>query len=59
LQTIREAAVEKYGRRAANATYIQYGGSVNTKNAKDLFGMSDIDGGLVGGQALKQKILIR
>ncbi|HQM96852.1 MAG TPA: triose-phosphate isomerase [Clostridia bacterium] len=52
-KTIREALVEKYGRRAANATYIQYGGSVNTKNAKDLFGMSDIDGGLVGGASLK------
>ncbi|MFA5340856.1 MAG: triose-phosphate isomerase [Clostridia bacterium] len=52
-KTIRETLVEKYGRRIANATYIQYGGSVNVKNAKDLFNMSDIDGGLVGGASLK------
>jgi len=32
---------------------IQYGGSVTAGNASDLFGMSDIDGGLVGGASLK------
>jgi len=32
---------------------IQYGGSVNGSNAVELFGMPDIDGGLIGGAALK------
>jgi triosephosphate isomerase len=32
---------------------IQYGGSVNAANAAELFGMDDIDGGLVGGASLK------
>jgi len=52
-KTIRETLVELYGRRVANAALIQYGGSVNVKNANELFNMSDIDGGLVGGASLK------
>ena len=32
---------------------ILYGGSVKPTNAKELFNMSDIDGGLVGGASLK------
>lgn len=52
-KTIRQALNEKYGKKVANATYIQYGGSVNVKNAAELFSMSDIDGGLVGGASLK------
>ena len=32
---------------------ILYGGSVKPENAKELFTMSDIDGGLVGGASLK------
>ncbi|OQC00096.1 MAG: Triosephosphate isomerase [Firmicutes bacterium ADurb.Bin099] len=52
-RTIRQALNEKYGKKVANATYIQYGGSVNVKNAAELFSMSDIDGGLVGGASLK------
>lgn len=32
---------------------IQYGGSVKSTNSKELFSMSDIDGGLVGGASLK------
>ena len=34
-------------------TRIQYGGSVNPGNARELFSQSDIDGGLVGGASLK------
>ena len=45
--------VEKYGQNVANAVIIQYGGSVKASNAKELFEMSDIDGGLVGGASLK------
>ena len=37
----------------ADEIIIQYGGSVKSSNAKDLFEMSDIDGGLVGGASLE------
>ena len=37
----------------ADEVIIQYGGSVKSANAKELFSMSDIDGGLVGGASLK------
>ncbi len=50
---IRNTIKELYGEDVSNATRIQYGGSVNAKNAADLFTMSDIDGGLVGGASLK------
>lgn len=50
---IRATIKELYGEEVSNATRIQYGGSVNAKNAAELFAMSDIDGGLVGGASLK------
>ncbi len=50
---IRELVAELYGSEVAEQVRIQYGGSVNAKNAADLFAMSDIDGGLVGGASLK------
>ncbi len=50
---IRELVQELYGEEVAQHVRIQYGGSVNAANAKDLFAMSDIDGGLVGGASLK------
>lgn len=37
----------------AKNVVIQYGGSVNAANAKELFSMEDIDGGLIGGASLK------
>jgi len=37
----------------ADNIVIQYGGSVNAGNANELFGMPDIDGGLIGGASLK------
>jgi len=37
----------------ADSVRIQYGGSVKPNNAKELFGQPDIDGGLIGGAALK------
>ena len=37
----------------ANGVRILYGGSVKAGNAKELFGQSDIDGGLIGGASLK------
>ncbi len=48
---IREKVRELYG-DVADEIVIQYGGSVKPSNAKELFSMSDIDGGLVGGASL-------
>lgn len=53
IKWIREKIVEKCGQETANGVIIQYGGSVKSSNAKELFGMSDIDGGLVGGASLE------
>ncbi len=53
IKQIREKIVEKYGQNTANGVIIQYGGSVKSTNAKEIFEMSDIDGGLVGGASLK------
>jgi triosephosphate isomerase len=50
---IREVIKANFGERTADAVRILYGGSVNEGNAKALFGMPDIDGGLVGGASLK------
>ena len=52
---IRIVVEELYGREIAKALRIQYGGSVKPNNASELFNMSDIDGGLVGGASLKIK----
>ena len=50
---IRKKLSEIYGQNEAERVIIQYGGSVKSSNAKELFEMSDIDGGLVGGASLK------
>ena len=50
---IRECIAEIYDEATAEAVRIQYGGSVNAATAADLFSQADIDGGLVGGAALK------
>ena len=50
---IRKKIAEMYGQNEANGVIIQYGGSVKSANAKELFEMSDIDGGLIGGASLK------
>jgi triosephosphate isomerase (TIM) len=50
---IRKLIEKKYGRKAANATSILYGGSCNAANAAELFSQKDVDGGLIGGAALK------
>ncbi len=53
IKAIRNKIAEIYGQTIANSVIIQYGGSVKSSNAKELFEMSDIDGGLVGGASLK------
>ncbi|WP_312515541.1 triose-phosphate isomerase [Stutzerimonas nitrititolerans] len=39
--------------RIADGVRLLYGGSVKADNAVELFGMADIDGGLIGGASLK------
>ena len=50
---IRNEIKRIYGEDVAEEVIIQYGGSVKSSNAKELFTTSDIDGGLVGGASLK------
>lgn len=50
---IRQLITELYGKDVSEKTRILYGGSVNAQNAKSLFSMPNIDGGLVGGASLK------
>ena len=52
IKSIRNKISNIYGQMVANRVIIQYGGSVKASNAKELFTMSDIDGGLVGGASL-------
>ena len=53
IKEIRNKISKIYGQNTAQSVIIQYGGSVKSSNAKELFEMSDIDGGLVGGASLK------
>lgn len=50
---IRELIWNKFGAELAADMTIIYGGSCNAKNAKELFSMPDVDGGLIGGASLK------
>lgn len=50
---IRKIITEKYGQQIADSIPVLYGGSVNAKNARELFSQKDVDGGLVGGASLK------
>ena len=50
---IRKTLAGMVGDDAAQAVRIQYGGSMNPKNVSELMAMPDIDGGLIGGAALK------
>ncbi len=53
IKAIRKEIASIYGEDVAEEVIIQYGGSVKSSNAKELFACSDIDGGLVGGASLK------
>ena len=46
IKEIRNKIATIYGQNVADGVIIQYGGSVKSKNAKELFTMSDIDGGI-------------
>ena len=52
IKVIRKEIEDIYGKDVAEEVIIQYGGSVKSKNARELFETSDIDGGLVGGASL-------
>ena len=51
--TIREVIEGLYGKAVADATTVQYGGSMNAANAQELLSKEDVDGGLIGGASLK------
>ena len=50
---IRKVVAEILGQKVADEVRIQYGGSMNPTNAKELMAMPEIDGGLIGGASLK------
>ena len=49
---IRKTLASLYGKEVAEATTIQYGGSMNEKNAAELLAKPNVDGGLIGGASL-------
>ncbi|MBK9401928.1 MAG: triose-phosphate isomerase [Bacteroidetes bacterium] len=55
---IRQLIEKKYGGIIAENTTILYGGSCNDQNAKELFGLKDVDGGLIGGASLKSRSFV-
>ena len=54
---IRELIADAFGKNTAETVRIQYGGSINPTNAKEIFEKENIDGGLVGGASLQSKSL--
>ncbi|AZJ36708.1 triose-phosphate isomerase [Tenacibaculum singaporense] len=50
---VRELFAKEYGKEIADTISILYGGSVKPANAKEIFSKLDVDGGLIGGAALK------
>ena len=52
-QAIRAVIRKLYGAHVARSVTIQYGGSMNAKNAAELLAQPDVDGGLIGGASLK------
>ena len=49
---IRDVVASLYGREVAEELIIQYGGSMNEKNAAELLSKANVDGGLIGGASL-------
>ena len=49
---IRKTLASMYGEKVAEETTIQYGGSMNEKNAAELLAKPNVDGGLIGGASL-------
>lgn len=55
---IRSVLSAKYGTELSNEISILYGGSCNATNAAELFACHDVDGGLIGGAALKAETFL-
>lgn len=55
---IRKCLADRFGKEIAEGTSILYGGSCKPSNARELFACKDIDGGLIGGAALKAEDFI-
>ena len=55
---IRQQIEYKYDAALANSVSILYGGSVKPSNAKEIFSMADVDGGLIGGASLNAEEFI-
>ena len=55
---IRASLAELWGEDLANKIRILYGGSMNPGNVEGLMAMPDIDGGLIGGAALKAESFV-
>ena len=55
---IRKCLADKFGAELAEEITILYGGSCKPSNAKEIFAQKDIDGGLIGGAALKAEDFI-
>jgi triosephosphate isomerase len=56
--SIRQLVREQFGAETADNLSILYGGSCNPANAVELFSCPDVDGGLIGGAALKAETFI-
>jgi triosephosphate isomerase len=52
-KVIRDVLADLYDRATADSIVIQYGGSMNAKNARELLQKEHVDGGLIGGASLK------
>lgn len=57
--SIRNLIEKKYGKEVAESVRIQYGGSVNDENAKEILAKPNVDGALVGGASLKVEAFVK
>ncbi len=55
---LRKVLADQYGQEVADSISILYGGSVKPDNAQEIFSKPDVDGGLIGGAALKAEDFI-
>jgi len=58
-QFIRNEIATKYDNELAEQTSILYGGSCNADNSKQLFSLTDVDGGLIGGASLQSESFVK
>ncbi len=56
---IRKSVQAKYGQAISDTISLLYGGSCKPSNAQELFAQKDIDGGLIGGAALKAEDFLK